>query len=92
MVDGTSTTFEWQKHPARICVLPVGAFEQHGPHLPLATDALVAEDLARAVAGELDAALLPVQSFGTSLEQTGFKGSFTLRPETLMQIVRDLAE
>ena len=92
MVDGKSTTVEWRGHPTKICILPVGAFEQHGPHLPLATDALVAEDLARAVAEELNAALLPAQPFGTSLEQTGFKGTFTLRPETLMRIVRDLAD
>ena len=92
MVDGKSTTVEWRGHPTKICILPVGAFEQHGPHLPLATDALVAEDLARAVAEELDAALLPAQPFGTSLEQTGFRGTFTLRPETLMRIVRDLAD
>jgi len=92
MVDGNSTTFEWREHTGEICVFPVGAFEQHGRHMPLATDALLAGDIARALAEELDAALLPVQSIGTSLEQTGFKGSFTLRPETLMQIIRDIAD
>ncbi len=92
MVDGNSTTFEWRDHEGDICVLPIGAFEQHSVHMPLATDALIAGETARRIAQELGAALLPVLPFGTSLEHAGFRGTFTLRPETLMQVVRDLAD
>jgi len=45
-------------------VLPVGAFEQHGPHLPLATDTIIAEALASELAKELPAVLLPPLPYG----------------------------
>jgi len=92
MVDGHSTSYAWQVHTGDICVLPVGAVEQHGDHLPLVTDGVAAEYVARTVAEHLDAALLPAQLYATSLEHTGFRGSVTLRPETLMQIVRDVSD
>jgi len=66
---------------------PFGAFEQHGPHLPLATDALFAERVATAVAERLDPSLplwlLPVQWLGFSPEHQGFPGTLSL-PATLL--------
>ena len=91
MLDGHDTTHDWQVHTGKICVLPVGSFEQHAHHLPLDTDNIQAEFFARMVAKALDAALLPTLFFGTCLEHSGFRGSMSLRPETLMQIIRDLA-
>src|ERR687888_392692 len=44
-----STTVEEQERGARVAVLPVGSFEQHGPFLPLATDTVIAMTVARAV-------------------------------------------
>jgi len=92
MLDGSSTTVDWQKHTGDICVLPVGSVEQHDAHLPLLSDCLSVEYFARMVAEDLGAALLPVQPYGNCLEHSGFRGSMTLRPETLMQVVRDLAD
>nr|CAA9271813.1 Creatinine amidohydrolase [uncultured Armatimonadetes bacterium] len=92
MIDGRSTTDDWQRHSGRVCVLPVGSFEQHGAHLPLATDILCAEFFAGMLADELSAALLPALPFGTCMEHGGFRGSVSLRPETLMQILRDVAD
>ena len=92
MLDGNHTTHEWQVHAGKVCVWPVGSFEQHSVHLPLATDTIMAEHFARIIAEELQAALLPALPYGTCLEQTGFRGSLTLRPETLMGIVRDVAD
>ena len=92
MLDGTQTTFDWQASPTDIAVVAVGSFEQHGAHLPLLTDDILAEYFGRIVAEELNAALLPTVNFGTCMEHSAFRGSVTLRPETLMAIVRDLAD
>jgi creatinine amidohydrolase len=92
MLDGANTSIEWQTHPGDVIVMPVGSFEQHGAHLPLDTDSIQCEFFARMVAENLGAALLPTIHIATSLEHSGFRGSFSLKPETLMQIVRDVAE
>ena len=92
LLDGTCPSPEWRKRNPSICVFPIGAFEQHSQHLPLASDNIAAQYFGEFVAHELDAALLPCQNIATSLEHTGFKGTITLRPETLMQIVRDVAD
>ncbi len=92
MLDGNQTTIDWQTDPTDLLVLPVGAFEQHSVHLPLDTDNLQADFFGRHIAQELNAALLPTLRIATSLEHTGHRGSFSLRPETLMQVVRDIAD
>lgn len=92
MIDGTCTTVDWQTHPTDILILPVGSFEQHSVHLPLDTDGIQAEYFAKCLAEDLDAAVLPAIRIATSMEHTGFRGSFSLRPETLMQVVRDIAD
>ncbi len=92
MIDGNNTSIEWQRHRTDIIVLPVGAMEQHGTHLPVNTDAWLAEYAARRVAERFDAALLPVIGVANSLEHSGFRGSFSLRPETLMAVIRDMAD
>ena len=92
MIDGHNTTRDWQTHPGKVCVWAVGAFEQHSVHLPLATDNFEGDYFARLIAEGLDAPLFPTLPFGTCLEQSGFRGSLTLHPETLMRVVRDVAE
>lgn len=92
MIGPLDTTIDWQLHAGRTVVWAVGAFEQHSAHLPLDTDAILGDVFGQFLAEELGAALLPTQRFGTSLEQTGFRGTLTLRPETLMAIVRDMAD
>lgn len=92
MIDMTNTSREWQTHSTDILILPVGSMEQHGCHLPLGTDFLQSDHFGRLIAGKLDAALLPGLSIATGMEHTGFRGSFSLRPETLMQIIRDIAD
>jgi creatinine amidohydrolase/Fe(II)-dependent formamide hydrolase-like protein/GNAT superfamily N-acetyltransferase len=92
MIDGHDTTLDWQSHPTDILVLPIGAFEQHSVHLPLDTDSIQADYFGRMIAEDLDAALLPAIHIATSMEHTGHRGSFSLRPETLMHVVRDIAD
>lgn len=71
----------------RTCVLPSASTEQHGPHLPLCTDAVIAQELALRVARRLGNALVaPVIRPGCSDHHMGFAGSMTIPKELLVDI------
>ncbi|MDX1373273.1 MAG: creatininase family protein, partial [Nitrososphaeraceae archaeon] len=53
---------------SKIVILPVGSLEQHGNHLPVSTDSIIAQYLAENVAEKIDAVSLPVLTFGISFE------------------------
>lgn len=73
-------------------VLPLGAVEQHGPHLPLATDRLVAEHLCARLDAELgDGVLtLPPVAVGHSEHHRGFRGTLSVRHNTLLDQINDI--
>jgi creatinine amidohydrolase len=77
-----------------IVVLPVGATEQHGPHLPFNTDSVVAEAVASAavteVGAEVDAWRLPLLSYTKSNEHAWSAGTFWLSARTLLSVLEDL--
>ncbi len=80
-----------------LLVLPVGSCEQHGPHLPLRTDALVAEQVARRVVAELTddgggpaALLAPTLAYGASGEHAGFAGTLSIGNEVLRTVLIEL--
>lgn len=72
-----------------IAVLPLAATEQHGPHLPLETDVLIAQAyLARVrewLSATAPATFLPIERIGISSEHTDFPGTLTLSPETAIR-------
>jgi len=72
-----------------IAVLPLAATEQHGPHLPLETDILIAQAyLARVrelLSSDLLVTFLPIEPVGISTEHTDFPGTLTLSPETAIK-------
>jgi creatinine amidohydrolase len=71
-------------------IVPIGATEQHGPTGLIGTDAICAETFARR-AGELVGALVgPTLTVGMSEHHMRFPGSVTLRPTTLIAVVRDV--
>lgn len=73
--------------------LPIGATEYHGPHLPYGTDTIGAETLAEAMARELGASLvLPPIAYGVSHHHMPWTWTLSLRPDTLMILIRDIAE
>ena len=76
----------------RTAILPLGSIEQHGPHLPFATDAWIASELARRLTSRLPEAIeLPVVSFGCASEHMAFPGTLSLGDETLAAVLCDVA-
>src|SRR5680860_1669626 len=74
-------------------ILPVGATEFHGDHLPFSTDTIAAETFSHRFASELESALvLPAIDYGMSLHMLAWPWSISLRPETLTKAVIDIAE
>ena len=88
----------WPEAEARlrsgaVVVVPIGAVaKEHGPHLPLRTDYLVARELARRVAVELPVVVAPVVCFGYYPAFVGYPGSQHLRAETFVALLTDLLE
>ena len=76
-----------------VALLPVGAVEQHGPHLPLDTDAFDAEYLARRVAeacSDPKPIVLPLVSYGVSYHHEDFKGTISISNDTLARLVLEI--
>jgi creatinine amidohydrolase len=71
-------------------VVAFGATEQHGPHLPLATDALLGDELARAVAERIDAFVAPTVRVSCSAHHLDFPGTLSLEDSTFHAIVGDV--
>jgi len=77
----------------RMAILPVGATEQHGPHLPLGVDTLSAEAVAHGASALTGIPVLPSLAYGCSLGHSPkWPGTISLRPETLSKIVLEIAE
>jgi creatinine amidohydrolase len=74
-------------------VLPVGATEFHGDHLPYSADTIAAETLAHRFAADLGGMLvLPPLAYGVSHHHLSFPWTLSLRPETLTAVVVDIGE
>ena len=76
-----------------VLLLPIGSVEQHGPHLPLDTDANAATEVAERAARRLvdpPALVLPPISWGLSPYWLPFPGTLSLRPETILALISDI--
>ena len=77
-----------------VAVLPLGATEQHGPHLPLGVDSMLADGIVAAALPLLPVGLpvlfLPTQHVGLSPEHVNFAGTLTLSSETLIRVWKEI--
>ncbi|KAB2949391.1 MAG: creatininase family protein, partial [Thermoanaerobaculia bacterium] len=79
-----------------VAILPLGAIEAHGPHLPLGTDVVIAEAMAREGArllaeGGVATHVLPALAYAPAPFAEAFPGTLSIRPQTLVALLLDLA-
>ncbi len=94
----TERTFEEHARPVeglRVAILPVGAMEAHGPHLPVGTDLWIAEAMAETAAHQLESGglsveLLPGLAYTPTPFGANFPGSLGIHRETLAALLKDL--
>lgn len=87
----TSTSTDEAERATRVAVLPVGSLEQHGEHLPLTTDTIVACAIAERVATAYGLRLLPPITFSCSHEHAAWQGTVSVRASTLITLIDDIA-
>lgn len=79
-----------------VAVLPLGATEQHGPHLPLCVDTTLVDGVVQASLAHLDPAqrtlFLPTQAVGFSPEHLDFGGTLSLKAETVIRLWTEIGE
>jgi creatinine amidohydrolase len=88
--------FQTRDMSRTVAVLPIAAVEQHGPHLPVGVDSIIAEghvaDVKTVLPAEIDALFLPVQRIGKSNEHLRFPGTLTLTAETTLRAWTEIGE
>jgi len=75
-----------------IALIPIGSTEQHGLALPLGTDSYAAIGLAEDVAEKTGTVIAPPIWYGDSSHHMAFSGTITLRPETVIELIKDVSE
>ncbi|MFN3804573.1 MAG: creatininase family protein [Pyrobaculum sp.] len=73
-----------------VCILPVGSYEQHGPHLPPTVDTEVAQHVARRLAGEIKASVLPPIYYTCSREHSHFPNTIWVNCRSFLQYFEDV--
>lgn len=80
-----------------VAILPLGAVEAHGPHLPLVTDGIIAIAMAEEAAKQLadagfDTLILPLLEYTSAPFAAGFAGTIPVKPETVTAMISDIGE
>src|SRR5512141_3308282 len=80
-------------HCGHAAILPVGATEQHGPHLGCGVDTVIAEKLCNAVANQTGVPVLPALPYGCSLGHSQrWPGTISVQPITLIELVKQVGD
>ena len=78
-----------------VIIQPIGAIEQHGPHLPIAVDSAISLGVLGKALEQLDSNIpayaLPCLYYGKSNEHAGFPGTITLSATTLLSVIQEVA-
>lgn len=89
----------WDELPAKIAqagqaaILPIGATEQHGPHMGCGMDYVLADILCRAVAEKTNVPMLPTMPYGCSIGHSQrWPGTLAITPITLINLIKDLGD
>ncbi|CAN1563112.1 actino_creatin, creatinine amidohydrolase family protein, mycofactocin system [Rhabdaerophilaceae bacterium] len=94
--DLTSRDFQTLDPEKTVVVLPIAATEQHGPHLSVGTDSIIAQGMCdtvmRKLPAQLDVLFLPVQTVGKSNEHLRDPGTVTLTAQTLISAWTEIGE
>ncbi|MFD1451368.1 MULTISPECIES: creatininase family protein [Oceanobacillus] len=77
---------------SKIAILPIGAVEAHGPHLPLGTDNILAERLSQKIAERVNGLVLPTLPYGQVWSLRDFPGSINISNRSLIAFLVDIGE
>jgi creatinine amidohydrolase len=88
----TWTEFGEIRKSIKTVIIPWGAFEAHGTHLPLSTDTIIADYIAELIAEKIKALKLPAIPVGYSFQVSNFPGTLSFTEDTLRQMAFELAE
>lgn len=86
----TMSEFKEKVSESTVVILPIGAVEEHGPHLPLCTDSLQPEYIAQKVAEKTGALIAPPIRYGYCSSTRNFPGTITISFDTLRSLIYDL--
>jgi creatinine amidohydrolase len=86
----TMTEFKNRITDKTVVILPIGAVEEHGKHLPLCTDSIQAEYVAKEAAKKINALILPPIRYGICSSTRNFPGTISLSFETLHSLIKDI--
>lgn len=92
IADDTSTEIKEKLNPSTPVILPIGAVEAHGAHLPLGIDNDLAESYAKKVAEKTGSLILPNIPYGQVWSLRDFPGSITVSNDTLIRMLVEIAE
>jgi creatinine amidohydrolase len=88
----TSTSDDERRRDARVAILPIGSFEQHGSHLPLITDTAIAATISAELAAAYPLLQLPPVTISCSHEHSAWPGTVSISATTLLSVVTDVSD